>query len=46
MCPLSVEPATLTSRFTRICGGPNESVSSPIYQEPLAVVSHSDSGLV
>jgi integrase len=38
MCPLSVEPATLTSRFTRICGGPNESVSSPIYQEPLAAV--------
>jgi uncharacterized protein YbcI len=42
MCPLSVEPATLISRFTRICGGPNQPASRPIYQEPLAAVSHSD----
>jgi uncharacterized protein YbcI len=42
MCPLSVEPAALTSRFTRISGGSNESASLPIYQEPLAAVSQSD----
>jgi len=42
MCPLSVEPATLISRFTRICGGPNQPASRPIYPEPVAAVSHSD----
>ena len=42
MCPLSVEPATLTSRFARIISGSNGPASRPIYQEPLAAVSHSD----
>ena len=42
MCPLSVEPATLTSRFTRIIGGSNGPASRPIYQEPVAAVSDSD----
>ena len=42
MCPLSVEPATLTSRVTRICGGPNQPASRPIYQDPVTAVGHSD----
>lgn len=42
MCPLSVEPATLISRFTQISGGPNEPACRTIYQEPALAVSHSD----